>query len=150
MKKYRILSLLLAGLMALALTCPALALDDPEPLAKAVIIVDGDHREVLYDFHAHERMYPASITKIMTSLVVLDAVDKGELTLDTQVTASAQAVDLRGNPQLGRVTGPVYEALRREVPYLNADRNLSLDIEKAYRFIYEGRLFQAIQSAEQG
>lgn len=94
MKKYRILSLLLAGLMALALTCPALALDDPEPLAKAVIIVDGDHREVLYDFHAHERMYPASITKIMTSLVVLDAVDKGELTLDTQVTASAQAVDL--------------------------------------------------------
>ncbi len=97
MKKYRILSLLLAGLMALALTCPALALDDPEPLAKAVIIVDGDHREVLYDFHAHERMYPASITKIMTSLVVLDAVDKGELTLDTQVTASAQAVDLPWN-----------------------------------------------------
>jgi len=94
MKKYRFLSLLLAALMALSLTCPALALDDPEPQARAVIIVDGDNDEVLYDFHAHERMYPASITKIMTSLVVLDAVDKGELTLDTLVTASAQAVDL--------------------------------------------------------
>ena len=70
--------------------------------------------------------------------------------LGIEAMHAAQAVDLRGNPQLGRVTGPVYTALRREVPYLNADRNLSLDIEKAYRFIYEGRLFQAIQSAEQG
>lgn len=94
MKKYRFLSLLLAGLMALSLTCPALALEDPQPKCKAAIVVDGDNNEVLYDFNAHQRMYPASITKIMTSLVVLDAVDKGELSLDTQVTASAQAVDL--------------------------------------------------------
>lgn len=94
MKKYRFLSLLLAALTALALTCPAFALDDPAPKARAVIIVDGDNHEVLYDFHAHERMYPASITKIMTSLVVLDAVEKGEISLDTMVTASAQAVDL--------------------------------------------------------
>ena len=70
--------------------------------------------------------------------------------LGIEAMHAAQAVDLRGNPQLGRVTGPVYTALRREVPYLNADRNLSLDIEKAYRFIQEGRLLQAIQSAEQG
>ena len=94
MKKYRFLSLLLAALMALSLTCPAWALEDPEPNARAVILVDGDNQEVLYDFHAHERMYPASITKIMTSLVVLDAVNKGEISLDTMVTASAQAVDL--------------------------------------------------------
>ena len=94
MKKYRFLSLLLAGLMALSLTCPALALEDPQPKCKAAIVVDGDNNEILYDLNARQRMYPASITKIMTSLVVLDAVDKGELSLDTQVTASAQAVDL--------------------------------------------------------
>jgi len=94
MKKYHFISLLLAGLMALSLACPALALDDPEPRAKAAILVDGDNQEVLYEFHARERMYPASITKIMTSLVVLDAVEKGEISLDTVVTASAQAVDL--------------------------------------------------------
>ena len=94
MKKYRILSMLLAVVMALALTCPALALEDPQPQARAVIIVDGDNDEVLYEFHARERMYPASITKIMTSLVVLDAVAAGEISLSTQVTASAQAVDL--------------------------------------------------------
>jgi D-alanyl-D-alanine carboxypeptidase (penicillin-binding protein 5/6) len=94
MKKYRFLSLLLAGLMALALTCPAMALEDPKPHAGAAIVVYGDTGEVLYDFNAHQRMYPASVTKIMTSLVVLDAVAAGELSLDTPVTASAQAVDL--------------------------------------------------------
>ncbi len=97
MKNYRFLSLLLAGLLALSLTCPALALDDPQPRARAVILVDDDNREVLYGFHAYERMYPASITKIMTSLVVLDAVDAGQISLDTPVTASAQAVDLPWN-----------------------------------------------------
>ena len=94
MKKYRFLSLLLAGLMALSLVCPALALEDPQPQARAVIIVDGDSGEILYDFNARQRTYPASITKIMTSLVVLDAVAAGEISLSTQVTASAQAVDL--------------------------------------------------------
>lgn len=97
MKKYRFLSLLLAGLMALSLTCPALALEDPEPKARAALLVDGDNDEVLYEFHARERMYPASITKIMTSLVVLDAVEAGQIGLDTQVTASTQAVDLPWN-----------------------------------------------------
>ena len=113
MKKYRFLSLLLAGLMALALTCPALALEDPEPLAKAVIIVDGDHQEVLYDFHAHERMYPASITKIMTSLVVLDAVDTGEISLSTLVTASAQAVDLPWNSSTAEIKAGERTMLRK-------------------------------------
>lgn len=94
MKKYRFLSLLLTGLLALTLAAPAAALEDPQPNCKAAIVVDGDNQEILYELNAHERMYPASITKIMTSLVVLDAVDKGEISLDTQVTASAQAVDL--------------------------------------------------------
>ncbi len=94
MKKYRFLSLLLAGLLALSLTAPAAALEDPQPNCAAAIVVDGDNNEVLYDFNAHGRRYPASITKIMTSLVVLDAVDAGEISLDTLVTASAQAVNL--------------------------------------------------------
>ena len=94
MKKYRFLSLLLAGLMALSLISPVLALEDPQPLAAAVIIVDGDNHEILYELNAYERRYPASITKIMTSLVVLDAVEHGEITMDTLVTASPQAVDL--------------------------------------------------------
>ena len=64
------------------------------PHAGAAIVVDGDNHEVLYDYNAHKRMYPASLTKIMTSLVVLDTVAAGKLSLDTEVTASAQAVVL--------------------------------------------------------
>ena len=94
MKKYRFLSLLLAWLTALSLICPALALEDPQPHARAALVVYGDTGEILYDFNAREQMYPASITKIMTSLVVLDAVAAGEVGLDTEVTVSAWAVDL--------------------------------------------------------
>ena len=94
MKKYRFLSLILAGLTALSLICPALALEDPQPHARAALVVYGDTGEILYDFNGHQRMYPASVTKIMTSLVVLDAVDAGEIGLDTEVTVSAWAVNL--------------------------------------------------------
>ena len=94
MKKYRFLSLLLAGLTALSLIGSALALEVEEPHARAAIVVNGDTGEVLYDFNAYDQMYPASITKIMTSRVVLDAVAAGEIGLDTEVTVSARALDL--------------------------------------------------------
>ena len=94
MKKYRFLSLLSAGLLILSLICPVLALEDPQPHARAALVVYGDTGEILYDFNAYELMYPASLTKIMTSLVVLDAVDAGEISMDTEAVASASALDL--------------------------------------------------------
>ncbi len=97
MKKYRLLSFIFALVLAFSLVSPALALEDPAPHCGAAIVVDGDNREVLYDFNAHQKMYPASTTKIMTSLVVLEAVKNGELSLDTQITASAEAVWLPPN-----------------------------------------------------
>lgn len=80
--------------MATALIVPASALEDPQPRARAAIVVDADNNEVLYDYNAYDKMYPASVTKIMTSLVVLDAIDNGELSLDTQITATAAQVTL--------------------------------------------------------
>ena len=94
MKKYRFFSLLLAALLAVSLTVPALALEDPKPNCNAAILVDGDNGEVLYEHNGYERIYPASITKIMTSLVVLEAIDAGELALDDRITASQQATNL--------------------------------------------------------
>lgn len=108
MKKYRFLSLIFALAMALSLVTPALALEDPKPHAGAAIVVDGDHNEILYDLNMHQKMYPASLTKIMTSLVVLDAIDKGELSLDTQITASEQAVRLpEGSSTAGIKAGEI-------------------------------------------
>lgn len=55
--------------------------------AAAAILVDADTGAVLYDQDSHVQRYPASITKVMTSLLTLEAVERGELTLDTVLTA---------------------------------------------------------------
>ena len=109
MKKYRFLLLFLAGLAVLSHICPALALEDPQPHAGAALVVYGDTGEILYDFNAHQPMYPAYITQIMTALVVLDAVDAGEISLDTEVTVSSWAVNLPlGSPTIGLRAGEVF------------------------------------------
>ena len=84
MKKYRFLALLL---LALLLPGSALALDDPGADATAALLVDADYNVVLYEFNAHEKRYPASITKVMTALLTLEAVDRGELSLSDMITA---------------------------------------------------------------
>lgn len=53
---------------------------------------------------------------------------------------AAQAVDLRGLPALGAGSGKVYQVLRKDIPFLEHDRNLSLDIEKAYHLVKAGQL----------
>lgn len=55
---------------------------------KAAILMDAQSGEVLYALNADEHNYPASITKVMTALLTLEAVDRGELTLETPITAS--------------------------------------------------------------
>ena len=89
MKKYRFLIFMLLILLVLpVLSTPALALDDPAPEATAALVVDATHDMVLYDLNAHERRYPASITKVMTALLTLEAVERGELSLDQMITAT--------------------------------------------------------------
>ena len=69
MKKYirRAAALATALVLTLSLCLPAaFALDDPQPHCTAAIVVDGDNNEVLYDYNAYEKRYPASVTKIMT------------------------------------------------------------------------------------
>lgn len=53
---------------------------------------------------------------------------------------AAQAVDLRGNVKMGKATEIVYKAIRREIPFLDKDRNLSIDIKKSYELIKSGKL----------
>lgn len=60
--------------------------------AKAALLVDPDTEEVLYEQNAHEILYPASVTKIMTCLLALEAVDSGALSMDTVLTASETAI----------------------------------------------------------
>ena len=83
--------LLLALLVSLFVTPNASAVDDPNIQAKAALLVDQDTETVLYAKNEHDHLYPASLTKIMTCLLVLEAVDSGKLSLDQEITAPAEA-----------------------------------------------------------
>ena len=61
--------------------------------AKAALLIDPDTEELLYARNIHERLYPASLTKIMTCLLVLESLDRGEIARDTVLTASDVAVN---------------------------------------------------------
>ncbi len=87
MKKYRFLTLFFCFALLFACTTPALALTDPAPECTAALVVDATYDEILYEMNAHEKRYPASLTKVMTAMLVLEAVDRGELAMDDMITA---------------------------------------------------------------
>ena len=81
MKIRRVLSVFLLSILltALCLTPQALALEAPTLDAKCALLMDETAGRMLYGHNEKEKAYPASITKIMTALLVLEAVDRGEL-----------------------------------------------------------------------
>ena len=94
MKKFRILPLVLALCLALTIFAPAaFALDDPDLNAQSALLVDLDSGRVLYAKNADERRAPASLTKVMTVMLVLEAVNQGEIGLDDPVTAQDDCRD---------------------------------------------------------
>ena len=88
MKKYRILSLLLViPILTSLLSLPAAALEDPVIYCNNAVLYDANYGEVLYDKGAYDKAYPASTTKVMTALLVMEAIESGQLTADAVVTA---------------------------------------------------------------
>jgi D-alanyl-D-alanine carboxypeptidase (penicillin-binding protein 5/6) len=59
--------------------------------ARHVILLDHLSGEVLYEKEADGKIYPASMTKIMTSIIAFDLLKKGETTLDELITVSENA-----------------------------------------------------------
>ena len=90
MKIFKIFPVLLALCLLFALFAPcALALDGPQLTAQAVLLADLDSGAILYEVNADARRSPASITKIMTLMLTLEAVERGEISMDDMVTAGA-------------------------------------------------------------
>ncbi len=65
--------------------------------AKSVILMDFGSGAVLYENNADEPLPPASVTKVMTMLLVMEAIDRGEIGYDTVVTASERAKSMGGS-----------------------------------------------------
>ena len=94
MKKLR--SALLALLLTLSLAMPAAA-EELAVDAQACLLMEKTTGEVLYAVNEHEQLEPASVTKVMTLLLVMEAIDSGALHYDDMVTASAYACSMGGS-----------------------------------------------------
>ena len=88
MKKIRILSLFILLCLVFTMAAPsALALDPPTLDAEAALVVDLDSGRPLFAMNSDQERAPASLTKVMTVLLALEAIDRGEVRLDDMITA---------------------------------------------------------------
>ena len=65
--------------------------------AKSVVLMEPVTGKVLYEDNQDEKLPPASITKIMSLLLVMEAIDRGDISLETVVTASEHASSMGGS-----------------------------------------------------
>lgn len=64
------------------------ALSDPDIQCGACVLIETNTGEIFYSKNKDEKMYPASTTKIMTVLLAVEAIERGEVNLSDMVTAS--------------------------------------------------------------
>lgn len=85
-----------------------------EIAAKGAVLIDADTGKVLFQQDSHEELPLASVTKVMTMLLVMEAVDDGKITLDDNVTISERAASMGGSQMYMEVgeTHTVQELLK--------------------------------------
>ena len=96
MKRYAA-ALLSAAVLMLPLLSPARAASAPAVDAGAAILMEKETGTILYEQNSHDKLEPASVTKVMTLLLVMEAVDEGRVSLDDLVTVSAHAAGMGGS-----------------------------------------------------
>ncbi|AGB40559.1 D-alanyl-D-alanine carboxypeptidase [Halobacteroides halobius DSM 5150] len=65
--------------------------------SKSAVLMDAQSGEIIYSKNANEKLPPASITKIMTMLLTMEALDEGEVSLTDEITASEHASKMGGS-----------------------------------------------------
>ncbi len=96
MKRIYLCFVLVFALTLLPLQANAAGL---EVAGKSALLMDAATGTVLHENNAHERLAPASVTKIMTMLLIMEAVDSGKIALTDMVTAS-EAAAAKGGSQI--------------------------------------------------
>lgn len=91
----------LAGASAAAATSKPLEEGQPISLTSpSAILAETDTGTVIFEKNADERREAASITKLMTALLVLEAIDRGDVQLTDQVVVSQNAAAMKGSQAL--------------------------------------------------
>ena len=92
LRRCRRLAALLCVLTALCVPVRAV-----EVAAPSALLMEKETGTVLFAKNEHDQLEPASVTKIMTILLTMEAIDSGQLSYDTTVTASAYACSMGGS-----------------------------------------------------
>ena len=94
--KRRVCAILLAFVLLLPLMA-AVRAAEPEIPAPSAILIEKTSGKILYEKNAHEKLAPASVTKIMTLLLVMEALQSGRISWDDTVTTSSAAAAKGGS-----------------------------------------------------
>ena len=71
----------------------------PSVPAKSALLMDAATGTILYEQNSHEKLAPASVTKVMTMLLIMEAIDSGRIRWEDMVTAS-EAAAAKGGSQI--------------------------------------------------
>ena len=94
MKKRRIFPFILLQCVLLGVFAPcAMALETPQLNGQAAVLVDLDAGRVLYGYNMDAERAPASLTKVMTVLLALEALDAGRVSIDEMVVAQDDCLE---------------------------------------------------------
>jgi D-alanyl-D-alanine carboxypeptidase (penicillin-binding protein 5/6) len=88
---------LLAALSLCVLPAQAAVTGAPEVEAQAAVLMEKETGKVLYEYNAHDKLEPASVTKVMTLLLVMEAIDSGAISKEDTVQVSARAASMGGS-----------------------------------------------------
>ncbi|WP_175552416.1 HAL/PAL/TAL family ammonia-lyase [Seinonella peptonophila] len=105
--------------------------------------ISSDYISIAADMEDHATNAPYVIqktTKMLDNLYKILAIE---------ALHAAQAIDLRNGIRLGVGTQKIYEIIRSEVPFLDRDRNLSIDIHKIYNLLKSGQLKAEFENKQQ-
>ena len=97
MKIKHVTAILLSLVLLMLSIVSAGALGESELSSPAAVLMDANSGKILFEKNAHEQRACASITKVMTLTLVLEAVDSGKIHMDDVVTASAHAASMGGS-----------------------------------------------------
>ena len=68
--------------------------------AKSALLIEPISGKIIYEKNIDEKFAPASVTKIMTMLLAMEAIDSGKISLDDKVTCSENAKNMGGSTML--------------------------------------------------
>lgn len=97
MKRNNIFAILLSFVLLFVPVMSAGALGEDDISSPAGVLMDANSGKILYEKNAHEQRPCASITKVMTLTLVMEAVDSGKIHMDDVVTTSAHAASMGGS-----------------------------------------------------